>query len=143
VPASAPPDGFERHFRKSAVTDPWEPLYSRRAEGVVEMGIVLAAPHCNSRGLIHGGVIAALADNAMGLSFGAARRAGRCDYKEPSGALTVSLSLDYIATARVGQWLQITPRVLKAGRSMGFVDALVTADGETVARASATFRVIE
>jgi acyl-coenzyme A thioesterase PaaI-like protein len=29
----------------------------------------LRAVHCNSRGFVHGGVIAALADNAMGLSF--------------------------------------------------------------------------
>jgi len=25
------PDGFVPHFRKSPVTDPWEPLYSREA----------------------------------------------------------------------------------------------------------------
>jgi hypothetical protein len=24
------PVGFERHFRRSGLTDPWEPLYSRR-----------------------------------------------------------------------------------------------------------------
>ena len=58
-------------------------------------------------------------------------------------AATVSLSLDYAASARLGQWMQITPRVIKAGRSMGFVDALVTGDGETIARASATFRAVE
>jgi hypothetical protein len=26
------PDGFEPHFRKSPLTDPWEPLYSKRTE---------------------------------------------------------------------------------------------------------------
>ena len=24
------PDGFEPHFRKSPLTDPWEPLYRRK-----------------------------------------------------------------------------------------------------------------
>ena len=138
-----PPAGFEPHFRKSPVTDPWEPLFSRFGHRVVEIGTLLKPAHCNSRGFAHGGVIAALADNAMGLSFGEARRGDGIGIREATGALTISLTLDYVAPAKVGQWLQVSPRVLKAGRSMGFVDALVTADGETVARASATFRILE
>src|SRR6266851_5137655 len=62
------PDGFEPHFRKSPFTDPWEPLYSKRTDKAVIMGLRLAKPHTNARGLIHGGLIAALADNAMGYS---------------------------------------------------------------------------
>ena len=62
------PDGFEPHFRKSPLTDPWEPLYSKRTDKAVIIGLRLAKPHTNGRGLIHGGLIAALADNAMGYS---------------------------------------------------------------------------
>ena len=60
------PAGFEPHVRKSPFTDPWEPLYARTTDRAVIIGLRLALPHCNSRGLIHGGLIAALADNAMG-----------------------------------------------------------------------------
>ena len=131
----SPPDGFAPHFRRSPVTDPWEPLFSRKVDGVVQIGIWLREAHCNSRGLLHGGVIAALADNAMGLS---------CGVSLPSvqGLLTISLTVDYVGSAKIGQWLQVEPRVLKTGRSMGFADALVTADRATIARASATFRVL-
>jgi acyl-coenzyme A thioesterase PaaI-like protein len=98
--------------------------------------------HCNSRGFVHGGVIAALADNAMGLSFVRVFKATVEDPAHPAtGAVTVGLGVDYVATAKLGQWLQIEPRVVKAGRSLGFVDALITADGEVVARANATFRL--
>ena len=62
------PEGFEPHFRKSPFTDPWEPLYSRKTDKAVIMGLRLATPHTNARGLIHGGLIASLADNAMGYS---------------------------------------------------------------------------
>jgi acyl-coenzyme A thioesterase PaaI-like protein len=141
--APALPDGFEPHFRKSPVTEPWEPLYSRPSAEGVELGLVVMAAHCNSRGFVHGGVIAALADNAMGLSYGVVRRRIGVDSATYSGAVTVSLGLDYTASAKIGQWLQITPRVIKAGRSIGFVDALVTADGDIVARASATFQLVE
>ena len=44
-----PPEGFEPHFRKSGLTDPWEPLYSVRDEARVRIGLFLREPHCNSR----------------------------------------------------------------------------------------------
>ena len=130
-----PPEGFAPHFRKSPVTDPWEPLLSRRVEGTVQIGMRLRNAHCNSRGLLHGGVIAALADNAMGLSCASA-------LASVGGLVTVSLSLDYVGTAKLGQWMQIEPRVLRTGKSMAFADALIRADGDIIARASATFRVL-
>lgn len=130
-----PPEGFLPHFRKSPVTAPWEPLYSRRVDGTVQIGLHLREAHCNSRGLLHGGVIAALADNAMGLSCGAS-------LPSVQGLVTVGLSVDYVGAAKVGQWLQIEPRVLRTGRSMGFADALIKADGAVIARANATFRVL-
>src|SRR4029078_3023014 len=90
---ASPPEGFAPHFRKSPVTDPWEPLYSRKIDGTVQMGLSIRPAHCNSRGLPHGGVIAALADNAMGLSCGAA-------LNSPSGGLgTISPSGDSLGTA--------------------------------------------
>lgn len=136
------PEGFEPHFRKSRVTDPWEPIYSRRDADVVLLGLIVGEPHCNSRGFLHGGVIAALADNAMGLSFvaTAGRSAPHTDAK--LSAITVGLSIDYVATAKLGQWLQILPRVIRAGRSLGFVDALISADDKSIARANGTFQLL-
>jgi acyl-coenzyme A thioesterase PaaI-like protein len=60
-----------------------------------------------------------------------------------ASALTVSLSVDYLATAKIGQWLLIEPRVVKTDTTLGFVDALITADGEIIARATATFRMLQ
>ena len=34
-----PPEGYEPHFRKSKITDPWEPIYSRRTEDAVWIGL--------------------------------------------------------------------------------------------------------
>ncbi len=134
------PEGFAPHFRKSRVTDPWEPIYSRRDGGMVVIGLMVSDAHCNSRGFLHGGVIASLADNAMGLSF---VETARCDgLTDAKGAVTVGLAVDYVAAAQVGQWLQISPRLVRAGRTLGFVDALVTADDVTIARANATFQLI-
>jgi uncharacterized protein (TIGR00369 family) len=128
------PAGFIRHERRSAVTDAWEPIWVRPLDQVVQLAVRISPAHCNARGFLHGGVIASLADNAMGLTL--AQTTG-------SSAVTVSLTVDYVRRAGPGQWLQIEPRVIRAGGKLGFVDALVTADGETIARANATFRVVE
>lgn len=134
------PDGFERHFRRSGLTDPWEPLYSRKLDDRVQMGLVLAEPHCNSRGLVHGGLIAALADNAMGLSCAVALAAAG---REVSGGLvTISLGTDYLGSAKLGDWLEIDPEPVKTGGSICFARAMVRANDQPVAMANATFKIL-
>ena len=134
------PDGFERHFRRSGLTDPWEPLYSRKLDDRVQMGLVLAEQHCNSRGLVHGGLIAALADNAMGLSCGVALAAqGRDPGK---GLVTVSLGTDYLGSAAQGDWLEIDPEPVKVGGSICFARAIIRANDTPVAMANATFKIL-
>ena len=128
------PDGFERHFRQSPLTDPWEPLYSKRTEKAVIIGLRLARPHTNSRGLIHGGLIAALSDNAMGYSC--AHIMGGA-----SSLVTIGLALDFVGTARVGQWLSVETDVIKTGSTVCFAQCLIKADDSIIARANATFRV--
>lgn len=131
------PDGFERHCRQSPLTAPWEPIYSKRTEDAVIIGLRLAEPHTNSRGLVHGGLITSLADNAMGLSCGARLEGGG------SRLLTVSLSIDFIGSAKVGQWLAVETDVIKLGSNLCFAQCFVTADGARIARANGTFSVVK
>ncbi len=129
------PEGFEPHFRKSPFTDPWEPLYSRRTEKAVIMGLRLAKPHTNARGLIHGGLIASLADNAMGYSC--AQAAGWV-----TSFVTISLSIDFTGGAGIGQWLSIESDVIRTGGTICFAQSLIKADDIVIARANGTFRVV-
>lgn len=130
------PEGFEPHFRKSPLTDPWEPLYSKRTERAVIMGLRLAKPHTNARGLIHGGLIAALADNAMGYSCAQAT-GWRTSF------VTISLSIDFIGSAGTGQWLSVESDVIRTGSTICFAQGLIKADDVVIARANGTFRVIK
>jgi len=129
------PEGFEPHFRQSPLTDPWEPLYSKRTERAVIIGLRLARPHTNARGLIHGGLIAALADNAMGYSC--AHVMGGA-----SSLVTIGLAVDFIGTAEVGQWLAVESDVIKTGSTICFAQSLIKADDAVIARANGTFRVV-
>ncbi|WP_027521320.1 PaaI family thioesterase [Bradyrhizobium sp. Ec3.3] len=133
--ATAIPDGFEPHFRKSPLTDPWEPLYSKRTDKAVIVGLRLAKPHTNARGLIHGGLIAALADAAMGYSCAQAT-GWRTSF------VTISLAVDYVGAAEIGQWCAVESEVIKTGSTICFAQSLIKADDVVIARASGTFRVV-
>ena len=133
-----PPEGFTLHSRASPMTQPWMPIYRLMNERSVHLGVWLAEKHCNSRGLVHGGFIAALADNTMGYTCGQAMKA---DGRPISGLVTISLNVDYLGTAKLGQWMSWEPELLKAGGSIAFASALVKADDETVARANASFKI--
>jgi uncharacterized protein (TIGR00369 family) len=129
------PAGFERHDRRSPVTDPWEPLWRRLSGETVVLGLRAGPQHCNSRGFVHGGLISALADNAMGLSC--ARKLG-----DAASLVTVNLTLDFLGSAFTGQWLEFDTVFVKPGGTLCFTQAFVTADGQPCARANAVFRVV-
>jgi uncharacterized protein (TIGR00369 family) len=129
------PEDFERQTRRSPLTDPWEPIYSKQTPEAIVLGLRLATPHTNARGFVHGGLIAALTDKAMGHSCGHKMRGAH-------SLVTVSLSIDFISSARIGQWLTVETDVIKTGRTICFAQCFVKADGIAVARASGAFRVV-
>ena len=135
APQRLVPEGFERHTRRSGLTDPWEPIYARRSTRGVSLAIRAGTAHANSRGFVHGGLISALADNAMGLSCGE-------QAANTASLVTVSLSVDFVGFAKVGQWLEIRPEVIKIGKSLCFATALVLTDDSVCARASGVFKVV-
>jgi len=134
--ASHIPEGFERQTRRSPLTDPWEPIYSKQTPDAIILGVRLATPHTNARGFVHGGLIAALTDKAMGHS---------CGHKMggSNSLVTVSMAIDFISSAQVGQWLMVESDVIKTGGTLCFAQCLVSVDGAAIARANGTFRVVK
>jgi uncharacterized protein (TIGR00369 family) len=133
--ATGIPQGFEPQSRRSPLTDPWEPIYSKQTPDAIILGLRLATPHTNARGFVHGGLIAALADKAMGHS---------CGHKMGSAhsLVTVSMSIDFVSSAQIGQWLTVETEVIKTGGTLCFAQCFVTADDAVIARANGTFRVV-
>lgn len=134
-----PAPGFVPHTRKSPLTDPWEPLYSRTAGDRVIVGLRAGAAHTNSRGFVHGGLLTALADNAMGLSCA---RTLDPDGEIGVSLVTVNLAVDFLGPAFKDQWLEFDTVFVKPGATLCFAQAFVTADGRPCARANAVFRVV-
>jgi acyl-coenzyme A thioesterase PaaI-like protein len=80
-------------------------------------------------------LIAALADKAMGHSCGHKMRGVH-------SLVTVSMSIDFISSAQVGQWLTVETDVIKTGSTICFAQSFIKADEIVIARANATFRVV-
>lgn len=132
-PLQRPRAGFAPHERINEVTGAWEPLFCRVDDsGVSILAMWVGPSHCNNQEILHGGVLAALADTAMGMACGRHLPAG-------SFARTIGLQVDYLGAVPLGAWLEIRPCVLKSGRSIAFVNARVFSDDELVAMVSATF----
>jgi acyl-coenzyme A thioesterase PaaI-like protein len=131
------PPGFEPHDRKSPLTAPWEPIYCKAEGTSVALGVEIREPHTNSRGLVHGGLVAALLDNVMGL---ACSKALLAQGPQARSLVTVSLGVEYLGMAKLGQWLTFEPHFVKAGKTLCFAEASAVADGVIIARGKSTFR---
>jgi uncharacterized protein (TIGR00369 family) len=134
--ATGIPEGFERQSRRSPLTDPWEPIYWKQTPDAIVLGLRLATAHTNARGFAHGGLIAALTDKAMGHS---------CGHKMGGthSLVTVNMSIDFISSAQIGQWLTVETDVIKTGSTLCFAQCFVKADDVAIARANGTFRVVK
>ncbi|MET4701245.1 uncharacterized protein (TIGR00369 family) [Constrictibacter sp. MBR-5] len=134
------PEGFVPQGRSSPFLAPFEPIWEKPfaadtphgpVRGVM-VAVRLDTPHLNSKGLAHGALLTALADIAMGRSLALAS-------DPPQRCVTVSLSIDYHAPARAGDWLEARVDHLRAGRKLGFASCFLMVGDKVVARANGTF----
>jgi uncharacterized protein (TIGR00369 family) len=108
------------------------PLYRRSDEHGISIGLRLEEKHTNSRGICHGGMLATLADLALGYAL--AGRGGAA-----GSFFTVQLSIDYASPAKAGEWVESEVEIQQAGARLAFANCYLVASGRRIARASAIF----
>lgn len=105
--------------------------------GVAACALRLGPQHLNRLGVLHGGLVAMLLDNAAGLAVRTFSR----DKETP--AVTVSMAVNYIAAAKADE-VTATARITGGGRSLKFADAqLHDQDGKLLATASGAFKLLK
>jgi len=130
------PEGFEPLFRTSPFLDLLGPIYNKKTDKGLVVGLQAAEKHCNARGLVHGGVFSSLADVALG--YNAAFQG-----KEPTPIVTANLTIDYAGSAKLGEWIEIHTDVQKVGRSMAFANCYFLVGEKRIVRASGVFGVLK
>ena len=126
------PDGFSKIERLSPFNALVGPLYQRRDGDAVSIGLQIEQKHTNSRGICHGGVLATLADLALGYAMLA--RSG-----DKGSFLTAHLAVDYAGAAKAGDWLESKVEIQRVGARLAFANCYLVANGKPIVRASAIF----
>lgn len=114
----------------------WKVLDARPDEGWIRIGFEGRSEFRNPAGFIQGGFLAAMLDDTMGPAVFAAT----------DGALytaTIDMNVSYLKPAKVGA-LTGEGQVVQLGKTVAFIEArLLDADGDLVARATSSARLVE
>jgi uncharacterized protein (TIGR00369 family) len=103
-------------------------------EGTVTLRLDLQPHHVNIQGLAHGGVLATLADAAMGLAIRSAVEPGRRH-------VTVAMDVHYLRPVTRGTVTAIG-RAVRVGAELGYAEAEVADERDrSVVRAAGTYSV--
>ena len=129
------PNDFVPIFRTSPYLELLGPIYNKKSEQGLIIGLKAEQKHCNARSLVHGGVFSSLADIALG--YNAAFQGD-----VPTSMVTASLTIDYAGSAKLGDWIEITTDIQKVGKTMAFANCYFTVGSQRIVRASGVFSVI-
>jgi uncharacterized protein (TIGR00369 family) len=127
------PEGYVRvrRPRPNPFNEMVGPFYEKRHGKQVSLGLRIEERHTNSRGICHGGLLATLADLALG--YAALAIGGQSSF------VTVNLALDFAGSAKAGDWVHSEAEVHKTGARLAFVNCYLVANGVRIVRANAIF----
>ena len=111
------------------------PLWERKS-GETHLYAMASGPKLkNRRGYVQGGLLMTLADRSLGM----AARAG----SGASAVVTIQMDTHFIDAAKIGEILVSSPRVVRATRTLIFLNTEITADGRCVTMASGVFKIMK
>jgi acyl-coenzyme A thioesterase PaaI-like protein len=110
------------------------PLWQREIGGEREYALVAEDKHHNRRGLVQGGVLMTFADRTCGMT-------ARFVTDKPTMA-TIQLDVHFVESGKIGETLVSRPRVVRATRSLIFVNTEVTVDKRVIATANGVFKIL-
>jgi uncharacterized protein (TIGR00369 family) len=125
-----------RHHVESSAFHGWVGLELVRVEvGDVEVALPLQPHHLNPGGILHGGLVATLADTAIGLAVRSALPADRTH-------VTAQLDVHFLERVDHGT-VRATGKAIRVGARMAYGEGDVRdGDDRLLARASGTFIVL-
>jgi uncharacterized protein (TIGR00369 family) len=104
-------------------------------DGTAELAMELEPHHFNPQGIVHGGIITAIADTSIGLALRSSLRPGLTHR-------TAQLNVHFLAKGE-GNRLVGKGRSLHLGQRMGYGEAeVLDGEGRLLARATGTFIVL-
>jgi len=129
-----PPAGFHPFEPQRFFYGAVGPMFSRYMGGRVAFGFRVLEKHVNAAGICHGGMLFTVMDIQLGVG-------ANVDTGLEGFVVTVNMTTDFLAPARLGQWVEASSSVVKQTRSLVFGEGRLSADGEVILRANAVLKV--
>lgn len=126
------PAGFAPVVRNSPYSDLLGPIYGKGEGAELSLGLRAQPKHANMRGIVHGGVMASLADMALGYTLAFST-------EPPMGLVTASLTIDYAGSASVGDWMETRTDIQRRGNRVAFANCYIYVAERRIVRASGVF----
>ena len=111
------------------------PLWERLVDGQYEYALPTEDKHHNRRGLVQGGVLMTFADRTCGMTARAVT--GK------QTMATIQLDVHFVDAGQIGELLISRPRVIRATRSLVFVNTEVTVEKRCIATANGVFKILK
>ena len=129
------PEGFKAVEHTGPFLAQNGPLYCKKADGKLVLGIRIDDRHTNTRGIVHGGMLVTLADSALGIVLYNSRT-------PPQPIVTVSLSTDFIESAYPGDWVEAHVDILRIGKRLAYANCYLQVGDRRILRASGVFALM-
>ncbi|MSP41881.1 MAG: PaaI family thioesterase [Alphaproteobacteria bacterium] len=124
--------GWETYAGVSPFSAPHGQMYQKiSGDGICWRAFCAGRAHCNSAGIVHGGMMVAFMDALMGYAVANSTR---------SRALTIRLTSDFLSIARPGDWIVGQSMVTRVTRSVVFVEGMAHAGQRPLFSAQGIFK---
>ena len=128
-----PPEGFIFSKARGPFTSHNGPFFHKVSEDEFWHGFRARDHHLNGHGIVHGGLLMSFADGLMGTAVWRASK---------TRAVTMRMTSDLLDMVRPGEWVEGTAHVVRAARSVAFVEAEVFSGRRQVLAASGVFKLL-
>ena len=136
------PEGFTRIERGGHFLGSLGPLYAKKTEAGLVIAMRIEGKHLNTRGIAHGGMLVTLADSALGIAVANQARERAAEAAAPRSFVTVNLSVDFVASAHEGDFVEAHVDIEKVGARLAFATCFLHVGKRRVLRASGVFATV-
>lgn len=109
------------------------PFWERTRDGGTEYGFIAAPHHANLVNVVQGGMIMTFADRVFGLEAWKATGQVPC--------VTVQFATQFIASTEIGAFVTTRPEIVRATRSVIFLEGKLLAQGTVVASCNGVWKI--
>ncbi len=127
--------GWEEIVNHTAFGDLVGPIWKREDGERPRFGFVVAPKHLNRAGNLHGGMLMTVADQAMAMTARVATGGKR--------HATIELNIQFIGAVRLGEFVEAHPEVVRATRSLVFMQAKMFVGTRLVVTTNGIWKILD